>query len=67
MYEAEITSEGAARVICQRCKESFPPGTKLFYMHNVDPTHPGRHLCEGCHKHYRQKSTTRRRDGTKLI
>ena len=65
MYEAEITSEDAARVICQRCKESFPPGTELIYLHNIDPSHPGCHLCEGCHKYYHEKGTTHRRNGMK--
>jgi len=67
MYEAEFTSEAAGRVVCQRCKESFPPGTQLFYMHNIDANHPGRQLCEECHKYYREKGTTRRRNGMSSI
>ena len=67
MYEAEFTSEGAVHVICQRCKEVFPPGTELFYMHNINPSYPGRKLCEGCYKYYHEKGTTRRRSGMPLI
>jgi len=67
MYEAEFTSEVAARVVCQRCKQSFPPGTQLHYMHNIDPSYPGRELCDGCHRYYREKGTTRRRNGMTSI
>ncbi|KAF8200099.1 hypothetical protein BJ912DRAFT_1019943 [Pholiota molesta] len=62
MYEAEFTTEAATRPICQRCKVSFPPGTKLYHMHSRNPLEPGRDLCEECHAYYLQKGTTRRRD-----
>ena len=52
----------ADRVVCQWCKESFPPGTQLHYMHNINPSYPGHELCNGCHKYYSEKGTTQRRN-----
>lgn len=62
MLEAEITAEGDGRVFCERCKESFPPGTELKYVRNLKgPTELGRKVCEGCHMYYLNKPTTLRR------
>jgi len=61
MYEAEITSEGPGRVICQRCKETYEPGTQLHYMANMDRSRPGRHVCQPCYDYYMNKTTTQRR------
>ena len=62
MLEAEITAEGDGRVFCERCKESFPPGTELKYIRNLKgPTELGRKVCDGCHAYYLNKPTTLRR------
>jgi len=61
MFEAEITSEGSGHVVCQRCRNSYAPGTQLHYMGNINHTQPGRHLCRDCYDHYMKKSTTQRR------
>jgi len=60
MY-AEITTEGEGRVVCQRCKESFPPGTELKYVGNKDSMQSGRKVCDSCHGYYLNKPTTQRR------
>ncbi len=45
MFEAEITSEGSGCIVCQRCQNSYEPGTQLQYMSNINHAQPGRHLC----------------------
>ena len=55
---ADFTTDGQDRVVCQCCKASFPKGTDLFYMHDRNPTRPGKYLCSDCHQHQLQKTAS---------
>lgn len=64
-YAADFTNpDNEKRVQCEResCMiKSFPPGTRMEFMHSNDPTQPGRKVCGACYSYYMQKQTTRRR------
>ncbi|KAG6808192.1 hypothetical protein H0H92_005087, partial [Tricholoma furcatifolium] len=65
-YEAEFTPAETQQmpVICGRpqcLSPRLPPGTKLEFLHSVDPSQPGRAVCKVCYAYYKNKETTRRR------
>jgi hypothetical protein len=62
-YAVEFTSENQG-VCGGRCKKPFGATDEVFYLHNNDPTRPGRKVCRECHLHYIGKTTTRRITGT---
>ncbi|KAF8235097.1 hypothetical protein L208DRAFT_1376630 [Tricholoma matsutake] len=62
-FAVEFTSENQA--ICGgHCKQRLEPTADIFYLHNNDPTLPGRKVCKKCHQHYIGKATTRHASGT---
>ena len=57
---ADFTTNDARPVVCQRCRESFEKGTRLYYMKDGNnPDGPGRHVCAGCREHYLRKTAQR--------
>jgi hypothetical protein len=64
---ADFTTDGKNLVVCQRCKEAFPPDTLLFYMHDRRPDRPGKQLCAGCREYHLQKTQTRQRTESKFL
>ena len=61
MSVADFTTDGQDLVVCQRCKETFPPNTLLFYMHDRRPDRPGKKICTGCRQYQLNKTETRQR------
>jgi hypothetical protein len=61
-FAVEFTSENQA--ICGgRCKQRLESTADVFYLHNNDPTRPGRKVCKKCYQHYMGKATTCRVSG----
>jgi hypothetical protein len=56
LESADFTTTRSGSVICQRCKMSYPEGTKLRFLHDVTGQGPGRNICEGCHQYYVTKT-----------
>jgi len=53
---AEFTADGDRRVVCQRCRCSYPPGTPTFFMRAAANDEPGKKVCSECRQYYREKT-----------
>jgi hypothetical protein len=53
---AKFTTAGELNTVCQRCKVSYPEGTKLHFLQDAMGQGPGRYVCEGCRQHYFNKT-----------
>jgi hypothetical protein len=69
---ASFTRDGASihTVRCEMgrsCKSGspeHPPGTKLRFMENSDPSKPGFNVCPTCRQYYLKKGTSSRKDSS---
>lgn len=53
---ANFTTTCSGIIVCQRCKVSYPEGTKLHFLHDVTGEGPGKNVCGGCCQYYVTKT-----------
>jgi hypothetical protein len=58
----DFTTGDVNPVVCQRCLQSFPTGTELFFMHDNKPDGAGKRVCAGCRQYYIRKTQIRQQE-----